>query len=118
MGNYQELLVWQKAMDLAEAIYCQTRKFPKEEVYGLTSQIRRAAVSIPSNVAEGASRAGRKEFIQFLYIARGSAAEVETQLTLAARLNYLPDNPELFEQLTSVKQLINGLLRSLKGSVA
>jgi len=102
-------------MDLAEAVYCQTREFPKEEGYGLTSQIRRAAVSIPSNIAEGASRAGAKEFLHFLHIARGSASELETQLLLAERIGYLPDSQILRSKLISVKQLINGLIRSLKG---
>lgn len=118
MGNYQELLAWQKAMDLAEAVYCQTREFPKEEVYGLTSQIRRATISIPSNIAEGASRAGQKEFLQFLYIARGAASELETQLALAVRIGFLAETPKLFSKLTSVKQLINGLIRSLKGNLS
>ena len=76
MSEYQKLEAWQMAMALAEAVYKTTRNFPKEEVYGLTSQIRRAVVSIPSNIAEGAARAGAKEFTQFLHIARGSAAEL------------------------------------------
>jgi four helix bundle protein len=115
MGDYQELIAWQKAMDLAQGVYACTRGFPKEEVYGLTGQIRRAAVSIPSNLAEGASRAGSKEFIQFLHVARGSASELETQLLLAERIGYLPDGKELLAKLAGVKQLINGLIRSLKG---
>jgi four helix bundle protein len=94
--------------------YICTRGFPREEIYGLTNQIRRAAVSIPSNLAEGAQRAGAKEFLQFLHIALGSAAELETQLLLAERIGYLPPNPNLIANLISVKQLINGLIRSLK----
>jgi four helix bundle protein len=86
MGGYQDLEVWQKAMGLAENVYNCTMAFPKEEIYGLTSQIRRAAISIPSNIAEGASRAGTKEFLQFLHVARGSASELETQLLLAEKL--------------------------------
>jgi four helix bundle protein len=116
VGDYQELLVWQKAMHLAKAVYGQTRVFPKEEAYGLTSQIRRAAIFIPSNIAEGASRAGPKEFLQFLHVARGSASELETQLLLAERIGYLAGNEDLHSKLTSVKQLINGLIRSLKGN--
>lgn len=114
MSNYQKLEVWQMAMRLVEEVYKRTRSFPKEELYGLTSQMRRAAVSIPSNIAEGSSRAGTKEFLQFLHIACGSAAELETQLLLAERLCDLPDTEDLKASLTSVKRLINGLIRSLK----
>ena len=113
MSNFKELMVWQKSMDLVCEVYSYTKVFPKEEIYGLTSQIRRASVSIPSNIAEGASRAGSKEFLQFLHIARGSASELETQLLLAEKIGYLPTNPILFAKLTSIKQLLNGLIRSL-----
>lgn len=114
MSDYKELEVWQVAMSLAEAVYKCTRSFPKEELFGLTSQIRRAAVSIPSNIAEGASRAGSKEFLQFLHIARGSASELETQLLLAEKLGYVSKIDELLANLTSIRKLINGLIRSLK----
>ena len=114
MSEYQKLEAWQMAMALAEAVYKTTRTFPKEEVYGLTSQIRRAVVSIPSNIAEGAARARAKEFMQFLHIARGSAAELETQLLLAGKLGYLSASDDLMACLASVKRLINGLIRSLK----
>jgi four helix bundle protein len=114
VGDYKELMAWQKSMDLVEEVYNCTRDFPKEDLYGLTSQIRRAAISIPSNLAEGASRAGVKEFLQFLHIARGSASELETQLLLAERIGYLPANQNLAANLIGVKQLINGLIRSLK----
>jgi four helix bundle protein len=114
MGDYQELIVWQKAMDLAQQVYACTRGFPKEEIYGLTSQIRRSAISIPSNIAEGASRAGSREFMQFLFVARGSASELETQLLLAEKIGYVLDGRDTLQELTSVKQLINGLIRSLK----
>ena len=87
--NYQELIVWQKAMDLVEMIYQATKSFPKEELYGLTNQIRRAAVSIPSNIAEGQARKSTAEFKNFPYIAQGSRAEVETQIMIARRLNYI-----------------------------
>ena len=104
------------AMGLVESVYKITLVFPKEELFGLTSQMRRAAISIPSNIAEGASRAGTKEFLQFLHIARGSASELETQLLLAERLGYLSGSDALTSSLTSVKRLINGLIRSLKDS--
>ena len=81
MGNhYRDLNVWKKAIKLVKAIYKLTQTFPKEEIYGLTSQMRRSAVSIPSNIAEGQARRGNKEFSQFLYVSKGSAAELETQL--------------------------------------
>ena len=87
--SYQDLLVWQRAMDYVVVCYEITRDFPKEEIYGLTSQLRRSAVSIPSNIAEGHGRNTRGEYIQFLGIARGSLKESETQVILASRLNYL-----------------------------
>ena len=102
------------AMGLVESVYKITLVFPKEELFGLTSQMRRAAISIPSNIAEGASRAGTKEFLQFLHIARGSASELETQLLLARKLGYLSAAADLMANLASVKRLINGLIRALK----
>ncbi|MBP7009782.1 MAG: four helix bundle protein [Kiritimatiellae bacterium] len=114
MSDYKELEAWQIAMDLAQEVYRLTRDFPKEEIYGLTNQIRRAAVSIPSNLAEGAARAGNKEFLHFLHVARGSASELETQLFLAIKLGYLRDSVDLLALLSSTRRLINGLIRSLK----
>lgn len=87
--SYRDLVVWQKAMDLVIAVYELTSKFPKEEVYGITSQMRRAAISIPSNIAEGKYRGTRKDFAQFLRIAFGSGAELETQLEIARRLDLI-----------------------------
>ena len=92
LKTHKDLDVWNKAMDLAEQLYLLTGRFPKEEQFGLTSQIRRAAVSIASNIAEGAARNSNKEFLQFLYIALGSAAEIETQLLLAKRLKFLKED--------------------------
>src|SRR3979411_1014515 len=86
--HYQELIVWQKAMDLVEEVYKVSRSFPREEIYGLTSQLRRAAVSIPSNVAEGQGRRTTTDFLRHLSIAYGSLLEVETQVLIATRLNY------------------------------
>lgn len=87
--NYSELIAWQKAMDLVEAIYKATKHFPREELYGLTSQLRRAGVSIPSNIAEGQGRKSTSEFLHHLSFAYGSLREVETQLVIAGRLGYL-----------------------------
>jgi four helix bundle protein len=89
LRTHKDLLVWQKAVDLVLDVYKITQSFPKEEGYGLTSQIRRAAISVPSNLAEGAARQTKKEFQQFIYIAMGSVAELETQLIIADRLGYL-----------------------------
>jgi len=100
--------VWKKSMDLAEAIYTITKAFPKEEVYGFTSQIRRAAVSIPSNIAEGAARKSNKEFQQFLSISLGSLAEVETQYQLAVRLGFTSENVDLNSLIISVRKLLLG----------
>jgi len=87
--NHKDLEVWKKSMDLVSNIYKITESFPNKELYGLTNQIRRAAVSVPSNIAEGAARSSKKEFIQFLYIALGSLSELETQIIIANRLEYL-----------------------------
>ncbi|MGO8751465.1 MAG: four helix bundle protein [Thermoguttaceae bacterium] len=105
-------------MRLTKAIYDCTRQWPKEEIYGLTSQIRRAAVSVPSNIAEGQARLGRGEFIQFLGIARGSLAESETLLILSSDLGYMtPDAVEsMLTHCAEIGRLLNGLLRSLSAS--
>ncbi|HMA36677.1 MAG TPA: four helix bundle protein [Chloroflexia bacterium] len=113
--NYRDLLAWQKAMDLVEMVYAATRAWSKEELYGLTNQIRRAAVSVPSNIAEGQGRSSSKEFAHHLHIAYGSLREVETQALIGARLAYLPaDNTaQLLAATGEVGRLINGLVSSL-----
>ncbi len=114
--GYKNLLVWQKAKDLALQIYSVSKDFPNSENFGLTSQLRRAAVSIPANIAEGCERQHDKEFIQFLYISRGSVAEVEVFIDIAFDLGYL--SKESFQTLEAqaceVGKLINGLIKSLK----
>ena len=114
--NYRELIVWQKAMDLVELVYQATKQFPKEELYGLTSQVRRSAVSIPSNIAEGQARKSTAEFLNFLSIANGSRAEMETQILLAQRLKYVTnETAQLILNLSEeVNRLLNGLMNSLK----
>ena len=115
-GTYSDLEVWQAAMDLATHIYCATKTFPKEEIYGLTSQLRRAAVSVPSNIAEGKGRSSDKELIYFLGNSRGSLFEIETQVGIARRLGYLSaEQSEVISSQTSrVGQLLNGLIRALR----
>jgi len=112
--NHKDLEVWKKSMDLVSNIYKITESFPNKELYGLTNQIRRAAVSIPSNIAEGAARNSKKEFIQFLYISLGSLSELETQIIIASRLEYLNNLDTLSEDLKFVQRLINGLIYYLK----
>jgi len=113
--SYKDLIVWQKAMDLAVMIYLVTKSFPKDEQYGLASQLRRAAVSIPSNIAEGHARTSTAEFKNFLSIARGSLAEVETQLLIAVRLNYIEQGQwaNLMYILTEINKMTNTLMNKL-----
>jgi four helix bundle protein len=110
--HYRNLIAWQKAKRLALDVYRCTRKFPRDEIYGLTSQMRRAAVSVPSNIAEGKGRYSQKGFVQFLYHARGSLLELETQLSIARDLDYI-DLP-VFERLESeteeLGRILNGLI--------
>ena len=114
--KYSELIVWQKAMDLTCEVYSATRRFPKEEIYGLTAQLRRAAVSVPSNIAEGQGRQTTNEFLHHLSIAYGSLLEAETQTLIAERLGYLEraSVERLMERTSEVGRLLNGLSNSLK----
>lgn len=111
MRGYRDLVVWQKAMHLVTDVYRVTSDFPKHEIYGLTGQIRRAAVSVPSNLAEGHGRTSRREFHQFISQARGSLVEVETQLEIARNLGYLspPLASELLAKAGRVGRMLNGL---------
>jgi four helix bundle protein len=113
--NYNELIAWQKAMDLVEVVYRSTDTFLREEVYGLTSQVRRAAVSVPSNIAEGQGRRPTADFVRFLSMAHGSLREVETQILIAERLKYVDSSTrDLVMALASeVGRLLNGLMNSL-----
>lgn len=112
--DHKDLDVWKAGIELALQIYEISKDFPREEIYSLTSQIRRSAVSIPSNIAEGAARSSDKEFVQFLYVALGSLAEVETQVILAEKLSYLSNSDDLYVRLQSTKQMLIGLIKYLK----
>jgi four helix bundle protein len=114
--GYQDLVVWQKAMDLVDAVYFLTRDWPPYEQFGLTAQIRRAAVAIPSNVAEGHGRTGRREFAHHVSIAYGSLCELETQLLIAERQGFArrEETGSLIDVVADVRRLAGGLLRSLQ----
>ncbi len=116
MKTHKDLDVWKRAIELAKDVYELTKNYPKEELYGLVSQMRRSAVSIASNISEGAARQGKKEFIQFLYIALGSASELDTQIEISkstgngetSKLDAIQNNME------NIKKMLSGLIRSLK----
>ena len=112
MNDFRNLQVWQKAMTLAREVYVATKTLPTDERFGLTSQLRRCAVSIPSNIAEGSKRRTKQDFIQFLKIAAGSAAELETQLLLAADIYGLPA-PKNMELLKEVQKMLEALMKRL-----
>ncbi len=113
--SYRDLMVWQKSMDLAVRTYEVTRRFPSEEKYGLVSQMRRAAASVPANIAEGQARRSTKEFIQMLGIARGSLAEIETFVALSERLGMTRSetSESLLEDCAEINRMMNGLMRAL-----
>lgn len=111
---HNKMKVWKESMSLAKDIYVDTSKFPDSEKYSLANQIRRCAVSVPSNIAEGAGRYSDKEFLQFLYIARGSLSELETQLLLSFDLGYLKNINNYTRRLEEVRKLISGLIKHLK----
>jgi four helix bundle protein len=114
--SYQDLAIWKKAMQLVVQVYHLTRRFPREEMHGLTSQMRRAAVSIPTNIAEGWGRGSRKEYIQFLRIARGSLLELETLLAISRNLRYLSqeDMQTRLALVEEISRMLSGLIASLK----
>jgi four helix bundle protein len=116
--SYKDLKVWQKSFELAVTIYKVTKRFPKEELYGLTSQIRRSAFSIPANIAEGYARRHLNEYLQFLRIAYSSGAELETHLLIVHRVGLMKDGDfqSLTELLTEVMKMLNGLMKKLKTS--
>jgi four helix bundle protein len=113
--NYRDLIVWQKAMDLVEQVYASSKNFSREEIYGLTSQLRSAAVSVPSNIAEGQGRRTTADFVRHLSISYGSLREIETQTLIAVRLQYLSaaKSGDILKIAGEVGRLLNGLMSSL-----
>jgi len=118
--TYRDLKVWQKSCDLVTDVYKLSNKLPKEELYGLTSQLRRAVISVPSNIAEGHARKSTKEFINFLSITSGSLAEVETQLILSVNLKYLLENDvmPIKNKIIEIEKILFSLKKSLKQKLA
>lgn len=111
--THHDLVVWQESMKLVSVAYSLTKNLPREELFGLVSQMQRAAVSIPSNIAEGTARGSTREFRQFLMIARGSLAELETQVLVAQNLGYVVDNSAVLQHIRQVLMLLNALIRTL-----
>ena len=116
INSYQDLEVWKKAMELVTDVYKVTRTFAKEEIYGLTSQLRRASVSVPANIAEGWGRGTTGEYIQFLRIARGSLLELETLMTISHNLGYVNAQIQepILQKIREINKMINALIKSLK----
>ena len=112
--RHHDLIAWQRAVDLVKAVYKLAESLPDSERFGLVSQMRRAAVSVPSNIAEGAARHSSKEFLQSLYIARGSLAEIETQLVLCRELGFVIDVSALDQLISELFSILSGLIRSLQ----
>jgi four helix bundle protein len=116
INGYQDLKVWQKSMDLIVQIYQLAKSLPAIETYNLSDQIRRSSLSIPSNIAEGSGRNTTKEYIQFLYMALGSACELETQLFVIQRLEYHQNISPMIQEISQIKKMLNALITSLKKS--
>ncbi len=112
--KHRDLLVWQEAIKLVVLVYSVTESFPKQEVYGLTSQMPRAASSIPANIAEGAARGGTKELLHFLSYSNGSLSELDTHFEIAVRLGFLQDRAEIDNQMETVFRLLSALIASLR----
>ena len=112
--KHHELVAWQVSIDLVGDLYRMTETFPAKETYGLASQIRRAAISVPSNIAEGAARTTKREFAHYLSMARGSVSEIDTQLTIAKQLDYIHNDEEVQQKLDRIFELIGGLLKSIR----
>ena len=118
VNSHKDLAVWQKAMDLVVKIYSLTKQFPRDELYSLTNQIRRAAISIPSNIAEGKAKRSKRDFVNFIAIARGSAAELETQLLISQRLAYISVEQArpVLDDINEIGRMLSGLLSILEAA--
>ncbi|WP_212895187.1 four helix bundle protein [Capnocytophaga canis] len=114
ISSYKELVVWQKSIALVKKVYALLRSFPEEERFGLTSQIRRSAISVPLNIAEGFGRGSSKSFLQFLYVSRGFLYELETQLYIAKDLNFISDNQEIENLISEIGKMLNSMIQKLK----
>jgi len=114
LKSYKELIVWQKSMTLVKMIYNLTESFPESEKFGLTNQMRRSSVSIPSNIAEGWGRLSRKNYIQFLRISRGSLFELETQILITKELNYLKSSENSEKLIIEISKMLNSLIKKLE----
>ena len=116
MKSHKDLEVWKRSVSLVTFIYEITKSYPKEEIYGLTNQIRRSAVSISSNISEGAGRSHTKEFVQFLYISLGSLSELETQVIISENLKFISidNSAKIQNELTEIRKMIQGLIRNLE----
>ena len=112
--NHRTLLVWQEAVELVVLVHQTTKSFPREEIYGLASQMRRAATAVPSNIAEGFARAGTRELLRYLNMAAASLSELDTQVEIARRLGYLADAPDVCGTVDKVSRLLAALVTSLK----
>lgn len=117
INSHKDLLVWQKAVALAVEVYATTRSFPSAERYGLTPQMRRAAISVVSNISEGAARQSAREFLHFLHVARGSLAELETHMEVARRLGLLPESSDVERHLGEVGRTLTGLVKRIRSSL-
>jgi len=119
MSHFRKILVWQKSISLVTKIYKTTNTFPKEEMFGLTSQIRRSSISIPSNIAEGSGRESTKDFLRFLYISLGSIFEMQTQLEIAKNIIYIKEEEfnNLYEDSREIERMLASLIRKLKDTI-
>lgn len=114
--SYRDLIAWQKSMDIVEAVYCETSHLPNEELYGLVSQLRRCAVSIPSNIAEGWGRHSKPDYIRFLRMSQGSLYELSTQAELSDRLGFKGDWKRIMKSADEIRRILYGLIKSLNAS--
>ena len=114
VSTHKDLDIWKIGIELVKQVYEITNLFPNEETYGLISQMRRSAISIPSNISEGAARNSKREFIQFLYISLGSLAELETQMVISTELGYVPQNSQIFSQIELLRRKILNFIKYLK----